>query len=115
MKQRKCAKCSNHPGVYLRRGMIPEDCFPCLGTGFIKVYSKEEKERMHAAQTERSNALQLVKARAKELGGYNLEDRVRWGFDKLETNEPERLPKLYASLKNGRLDDVVNALEAYVV
>lgn len=124
MHQRKCSKCNTRckysslsrdpiPGVFIRQNGMPDVCYPCGGTGFIKVYTKEEKSQIEAAKKERYDALCSVKARAKEIGWYPYQDSVRDGFEKLATEEPERLPKLYASLRAGRIDDVVRALDAY--
>jgi len=121
MKQRKCSKCRTQakgsifpatPGVFWRYNGYPDVCYPCNGTGFIKIYTKEEKAQMERDQAVFTEALYAVKDHA-----LTIDDDARYlatdGLWRLKRQEPERLPKLYASLKNGRVDDVVRALIKY--
>ena len=120
MEQRECTKCRAKrddifpptPGVYWRHNGYPDVCYPCNGTGFIKIYTKEEKEQMTRYQDAFNEALSAIKDHALTIG-----DDARYlaieGFWRLKRQEPGRLPRLYASLNNGRVDDVVRALIQY--
>ena len=124
MRQRKCTKCRTKannlplcpapvPGTYWKHGIYPEICYPCNGTGFINIYTKEEKAQMQKDQEAFTSALYAVKDYA-----LTIDDDARYlatdGLWKLKKEEPHRLTKLYASIANGRIDDVVRALIAYV-
>lgn len=88
-------------------------CFGCGGTGQVR---SPADQRRAAEREQRRNALRVELRRRSEVNGRNsqLADDVADGYGLLELNAPERLPALYASLANGRFDDVMTALVQYL-
>ncbi|WP_125264854.1 hypothetical protein [Streptomyces alboflavus] len=81
--------------------------------------TRAEIAAMDAARTRLDNARVTVRHHAWQAGppdgadipGYP--DMISHALKLLSEREPERLPRLYQSLANGRVDDVVNGLYAY--
>lgn len=85
-------------------------CSSCMGTGTaihvrdIPAANRVEELR-NAARTQ-------FRAARKALPGHQ-EDAVYSAFVRLDAAEPHRIPALYASVLNGRVDRVITALLEY--
>lgn len=75
--------------------------------------STSEADIEDGSYVERDRVFNTLYDRANENLGTRAATRVRYGFNKLEKQESERLPKLYASVNAGRIDDVIDALIKY--
>jgi hypothetical protein len=115
-----CGRCSGK-GVIGNLGW----CFDCDGARVVTVtrYTAAEKADMRARGERRIAALEAVRAGAKRIDTDRgtsiidpaglLHDWSRWGFDRLESTEPERFAKMLDSIDAGRLYEVIIALADY--
>lgn len=106
---RKHRRCGG-TGIYHTAGG-PVPCSGCNGEGLV--YSPADRRRAAAVGDRRSALMQAMYDRARERGGWRFADEVHDGYDRLEVGDHDRLPTMYASLANGRVDDVIDALLTY--
>ncbi len=116
-RTRTCPRCSGTGTVH--NGW----CFLCWGSGThtFTVYTAAEKADIKAAGRRRIAALETVKAAAARLDEHlglrscdaRYADWSFWGFDRLESQEPERFAAMLDALDAGRTYDVVRGLADY--
>lgn len=119
---RRCSGTGIWGGVGGQRGGW---CFRCQGAKTVTYtrYTAQEKADMKARWNRRMAALEIVKtfaARLDESLGLTSASREGshaslsvWGFNRLESDEPDRFAKMLDSLDEGRVYDVVRALRDY--
>jgi hypothetical protein len=118
MHKREHGRCQGTGGFELANGNV----VPCAGCsrGYLIIYTAAERAALKQASSMRLKTVNIIKRRATELAkdmpgmrGALFADTVRQGFGILADEEPERLAKLYQSIENGRLDDVIHSLHSY--
>lgn len=109
---RPCRRCNATGTFHLPNGPVP--CRNCSGTG--KVPSARDRRRIEAANRNYYRLIKIMRARAEERDGRRcgpIEFESHQGFGLLEQYEPHRLPALFRSLEDGRVDDVIDMLITY--
>lgn len=107
--QRSCPDCRRHPGVYYLASGAPIEC-----PRYVPSLRDASRQREYADRT--GALVATLRARATARGASHtarLLTAIRNGLWALETREPKRLPALYASVANGRVDAVIDALVDY--
>lgn len=117
MASEKIHKRCGGTGIYRRASGMDDICFPCSGTGRYTPATAEQR----AAQNNWQHAWLMFTGLRR--GGdvvapegmpfYQFRSGMLTGLESLAEQEPERLPKLYASLAAGRLQAVATALYRY--
>lgn len=108
---RCCPRCKGQRTIDSDRQLpMNNRCFRCFGEG--TVLSRQDSRRAKTLAALRSQLQGDMQARAISRGRVVAES-VNDGYMALEELEPHRLPALYASLANGRFDEVIDALTDY--
>lgn len=113
-KTRVHAYCGGRGWITLASGATAQ----CCNNGRIELVSREEREEMrkygeaHSALAFLGNGIKAP-ADLTGMARVNFRSEVIRGLELLADKEPERLERLYASLADGRLQDVAAALYRY--
>lgn len=89
-------------------------CMTCLGTSTVPGVA--EQRLLKEAGRLRARSLKDMYDRIEVRTGRrnsDLADVVRDSFNALESEEPHRVPKMFASIQEGRTDAVIDALASY--
>lgn len=114
VRTRKHTYCGGTGTITLASG-APATCMGCSGTGRVPVYTAAQKRENERTAQRHMNAQAQIKACARSLAERvdNVEYLATSGMDHLHMHEPHRMEKLYQSVENGRVLDVVRALCTY--